>query len=224
MNESDLWKIREILATTKRGERVSPVSLKRWLTHTRTLLRTHHTVEECDALKSPPAREIRKQRYTKRRHFTREECLQLLDTDGVLRSMVLLGLNCGFGPADCQQLTPDEIQDGWLKTVRPKTGQPRLAPLWPETVDALTFPMWDRFRVNKAVRLIVPGVGFYGLRRTFCTIASASDAPEWAIAAIMGHVGTDIRSLHYREQTYSRSLRLATDFVRGWLDGSVILD
>jgi integrase len=227
VTEADLWRLREALATPKSGhDHISPISLKRWLTHARTVLKKHHSVEVCDALKSPPIREIRRHRHNKRRHFTREECLALLEhPHPAFRSMVWLGLNCAFGPADCRELKLEDISDGWLRSIRPKTGMPRICPLWQETLEALTFPMWDRFRVNKQLRIFLPGVGvgFYGLRRTWCTVASASGCPDWVLATIMGHADSNIRSQHYREQVHARSLTQATDFVYAWLKGEIEL-
>jgi integrase len=56
-----------------------------------------------------------------------------------LKAMVLLGINCGFGNADCGTLplTALDLARGWVNYPRPKTGTPRRSPLWPETVAAL---------------------------------------------------------------------------------------
>lgn len=53
--------------------------------------------------------------------------------------MILLGINCGFGNADCGKLPKDalDLAGGWVNFPRPKTGIPRRCPLWPETVAAL---------------------------------------------------------------------------------------
>lgn len=56
-----------------------------------------------------------------------------------LRAMVLLGINCGFGNADCGRLplSAVDLDAGMIDFPRPKTGIPRRCPLWPETVSAL---------------------------------------------------------------------------------------
>jgi integrase len=56
-----------------------------------------------------------------------------------LRAMVLLGINCGFGNADCGALPLSalDLDAGVIDFPRPKTGIPRRCPLWPETVAAL---------------------------------------------------------------------------------------
>jgi integrase len=72
--------------------------------------------------------------------FTAEEVRQLLGAASVpLRAMLLLGINCGLGNADCGRL-PRRVLDlerGWLDYPRPKTGMERRCPLWPETVGAI---------------------------------------------------------------------------------------
>ena len=56
-----------------------------------------------------------------------------------MKAMILLGINCGFGPADCGTLPASavELNTGWINYPRPKTGVPRRIPLWPETVAAI---------------------------------------------------------------------------------------
>ncbi len=56
-----------------------------------------------------------------------------------MRAMVLLGINCGFGNADCGRLTRAHVNlaAGVIDYPRPKTGIPRRCALWPETVDAI---------------------------------------------------------------------------------------
>ena len=56
-----------------------------------------------------------------------------------MQAMVLLGINCGFGNADCATLPVKalDLQAGWVRFPRPKTGIDRRCPLWPETVAAL---------------------------------------------------------------------------------------
>jgi integrase len=72
--------------------------------------------------------------------FTAEEVRRLIDAAGQpLRAMILLGVNCGFGNADCGRLTLSalDLERGWIDYPRPKTGIPRRCPLWPETVEAI---------------------------------------------------------------------------------------
>jgi integrase len=72
--------------------------------------------------------------------FTREEILLLLLTTPVhLEAMILLGINCGLGNADCGRLPLRalDLERGWLDYPRPKPGMQRRCPLWPETVAAI---------------------------------------------------------------------------------------
>jgi integrase len=74
------------------------------------------------------------------RLFTADEVRRLLDAATVqLRAMLLLGINCGFGNADCSNLplTALDLAGGRLDYPRPKSGINRRCPLWPETVEAL---------------------------------------------------------------------------------------
>jgi integrase len=74
------------------------------------------------------------------RMFEGTELRRILDAaSGPLRAMILLGVNCGFGNADCGTLplTAIDLDGGWVNYHRPKTGITRRCPLWPETVEAL---------------------------------------------------------------------------------------
>jgi integrase len=56
-----------------------------------------------------------------------------------LKAMLLLGANCALGNADVGRLPLSalDLERGWLNFPRVKTGQPRRAALWPETVAAI---------------------------------------------------------------------------------------
>lgn len=72
--------------------------------------------------------------------FTADEVRRLIDAAGVpMKAMILLGINCGFGNADCGNLPVGalDLDGGWIDYPRPKTGVNRRCPLWPETVEAL---------------------------------------------------------------------------------------
>jgi integrase len=74
------------------------------------------------------------------RMFEPAELRRALDAAGQpLRAMLLLGVNCGFGNADCGRLPLSalDLEGGWVHFPRPKTGVARRCPLWPETVEAL---------------------------------------------------------------------------------------
>jgi len=56
-----------------------------------------------------------------------------------MKAMILLGTNCGFGNNDVARLSKSnvDLKTEWLVFPRPKTGVPRRAKLWPETIDAI---------------------------------------------------------------------------------------
>jgi integrase len=75
-----------------------------------------------------------------RKLFTADEVRRLLDAAGTpLKAMILLGINCGFGNADCGSLplAALDLEQGWIDFPRPKTGIPRRCPLWRDTVAAI---------------------------------------------------------------------------------------
>src|SRR5579871_5631955 len=72
--------------------------------------------------------------------FTAGEIRSLLGIAGTqMKAMILLGINCGFGNADCGTLPRSalDLDGGWVNYHRPKTGISRRCSLWPETVQAL---------------------------------------------------------------------------------------
>jgi integrase len=72
--------------------------------------------------------------------FTAEEVRRLIDAAGPsMKAMLLLGVNCGFGNADCGELplSAVDLDKAVIDFPRPKTGIPRRCALWPETAAAL---------------------------------------------------------------------------------------
>ncbi|VTR96134.1 site-specific recombinase : Uncharacterized protein OS=Blastopirellula marina DSM 3645 GN=DSM3645_10342 PE=4 SV=1: Phage_integrase [Gemmata massiliana] len=63
-----------------------------------------------------------------------------------MKAMILLGVNCGFGNADCGTLPRSalDLEGGWVNYHRPKTGITRRCPLWPETIESLRAVLADR--------------------------------------------------------------------------------
>ena len=93
--------------------------------------------------KKPARKVLRKLRAENgSRMFEAKDILAMLDAAGVatpLRAMILLGVNCGYGNEDCATLpiAALDLDSGWVRFARPKTGIDRKAKLWPETVEAL---------------------------------------------------------------------------------------
>ncbi len=94
--------------------------------------------------KRPPARLFRKaKRERGSMMIEAEQFRRLIDlAKPKMRAMLLLALNCGFGPADLSNLTFEaiDLQNGWVTLPRSKTWIDRKCPLWPETVEAVD--MW----------------------------------------------------------------------------------
>jgi integrase len=89
-----------------------------------------------------PSRKVRRRHRAEqgKKMFMADEVRRLIAAADVqLRAMLLLGINCGFGNADCGRLPLSalDLDGGWLDFPRAKTGVPRRCPLWPETIQAL---------------------------------------------------------------------------------------
>jgi integrase len=89
-----------------------------------------------------PSKKTLRQNRAKRdvQLFTAEEIRRMLDAAGTpLRAMILLGINCGFGNADCGSLPLSalNLDAAMIDYPRPKNGIARRCPIWPETVAAI---------------------------------------------------------------------------------------
>lgn len=79
--------------------------------------------------------------------FEAEELRRIVAAAGTpMKAMVLLGVNCGFGNADCGTLplASLDLDGGFVNYHRPKTGITRRCPLWSETVAAIREAMEKR--------------------------------------------------------------------------------
>jgi integrase len=89
----------------------------------------------------PTAKVLRKHRAAQgEKMFVADEIRRMLDTARQpIKAMIMLGVNCGFGNNDISTLPIDalDLERGWVKHARPKTGVARRCPLWPETIEAL---------------------------------------------------------------------------------------
>jgi integrase len=93
------------------------------------------------AFKRPSRKVVRIDRARKGpKLFTADEIRRLITAAGTsMRAMILLGINGGFGNADCGHLplSAVDLEAGMINFPRPKTGIPRRCPLWAETVQAI---------------------------------------------------------------------------------------
>jgi len=213
-------------------------TLKRRLTVARMIFADQR--RDCRrALKAPPQRLLRERaRQRGKQLYSAADVRKLVDAaDPHLKAMILLGINCGFGPKDCCTLPTSELEEGWHNFARPKTGVERRCPLWPETVEAidavrgrrLVFNgrVWDRFVVAEKFAALcaecgVRSHGFYSLRRTFETIATTASVSQAAIDHIMGHARNDMASV-YRQQIFDQQLQECANHVRAWYLGTLTL-
>lgn len=78
-------------------------------------------------------------RATEKPLYTAADAGKLLQqADETMRAMMLMALNCGFGPKDIQDLTWENIVGERVTLPRSKTGVCQTFLLWPETQAALT--------------------------------------------------------------------------------------
>ena len=92
--------------------------------------------------------------------YTQEQIKKLLDAaDGHMRAMILLGLNCGFGPKDLGDLRWSHFGRGCVTLARSKTGVEQSFNLWPETARAVE-------AVRKERRALVERLARRGRERT----------------------------------------------------------
>ena len=213
LGSRDLLRLRAALGKGKKGKPVSPVTQKRNLGIARMVFSYANeelgTNIRCkEALKSPKARTMRQQRSENgERLFTASEIQALVEAaKPQLKAMILLGINCGFGNADCGTLPIEtlDLENGFHNYWRPKTQIQRRCSLWSETVDALQpivgkldsglvfitkygNPWWveeKRDPISFEFRKLATALGiyrkdittFYSLRRTFETIASTAES------------------------------------------------
>lgn len=89
--------------------------------------------------RKPAAKIVRRLRREKgKKLFNAQQTRGLLNESGLhLRAMILLGINCGFGNNDCNQLplriAQEAVETGWMEYHRPKTEVDRRCALWPKT-------------------------------------------------------------------------------------------
>lgn len=80
--------------------------------------------------------------------FTAAELHKLLDAANVqMKAMILLGINAGYGNADCgrMQIADIDFRKSWMEGLREKTAVARAAWLWPETKAALQEAIKHRY-------------------------------------------------------------------------------
>jgi integrase len=251
INTTDLTKLRTMLAKGKAGQLVSPITHKRLLTFARMVFIYANTelgfnINFRKKLSPPTRAKIRE--HTNAigpRMFEATEIKTLLEQAAQpLKSMILLGINCGFGPQDCccVPTTRFDLDKGLHNFPRTKNNVPRDCTLWPETVEALreimprsgrvfTGRKWNRHKVADKFKELGEACGvyqegtktFYSLRRTVETIAKTAEVNQSVIDRIMGHERLDMSEV-YNQKTFKTSLLKCTNYVHDWVYGSITLE
>jgi integrase len=115
----------------------SPESINHYLSAVRAILTF---AEETDLIeKAPKLRRVKNERIPhagskEKPLYTLRDLHKLLGNAELgLKTMIMLALNCGFGPKDLQDLRWDDIQEERITLPRSKTGICQTYLLWPET-------------------------------------------------------------------------------------------
>jgi len=131
----------------------SPESINHYLSAVRAIFTF---AEETDLIeKAPKLRRIKNERIPKtgskeKPLYTPDDLHKLLENaDLKLRAMIMLALNCGFGPKDLQDLTWDDIDGERITLPRSKTGVCQTYLLWPEIKELL-----DEIQQQRAMLII----------------------------------------------------------------------
>ncbi len=143
LQPSDFAELRSTLAKTR-----GAVALGNEIQRVRSFFKWAHEDGLLDkpirfgtSFRKPSAKTVRiEQAEIGPRDLTSEEIRKLLDAANVpMKAMILLGTNCGLGNNDVARLLKSnvDLKTEWLVFPRPKTGVPRRAKLWPETIEAI---------------------------------------------------------------------------------------
>ena len=106
--------------------------------------------------------------------------------DVPLHAMILLGINCAYGQADISALPTAavDLDAGWATFPRPKTGVPRRAKLWGETVAAIREYLAQRPRPADPADADCLFLNIRG--RRFVRAIEGDDPSKWTRTDIIG--------------------------------------
>jgi integrase len=145
-----------------------------------------------------------------------------------LRAMILLGINCGFGNADCGRLPLSalDLDNAVIDYPRPKTGINRRCPLWPETVQALKEALARRPAPKREEHAGLVFITKYGLP---WEKAGGDNAIGYEVAKLLRRLGINGRkrlglyTLRHTFRTVADAARdqPAADFMMGHCDGHI---
>ena len=146
----DFERLRSKLAKTR-----GPVALGNEIQRVRSVFKYAYDQSLIDrpvrygqGFKKPSRKVLRIARHSSGdRMFEADELRTILNVaNEPLRTMILLGINCGFGQSDIGSLTIQSVghECGWINFPRPKTGVKRRIPLWKETADSISQAVHNR--------------------------------------------------------------------------------
>ena len=155
--------------------------------------------------------------------FTAEEVRRLVAAAGQpLKAMILLGVNCGFGMADCGALplSAVDLDAAMIDFARPKTGIPRRCALWPETVKALKEALAKRPEAKDPADARLVFLTYQGRR---WAKATASSPAVYKVSMLLrrlkinGRKGLGFYTLRHTFRTVADEARdqPAADFIMG---------
>lgn len=182
-----------------------------------------------EGFKRPSKRTLRTTRAKgNKRFFEAAEIRQLLElADVKLRAMILLGINCGLGNADCGNLENRHIDldRSWLNFPRPKTGIERRCWLWPETVEAIRQAVDQRPEPADEADADVVFLTKYRHRFFKETKANPLSAEFRKLSKTVGvyRRGVAFYGLRHSFETIAGGCKdqVAVDFTMGHVDGSM---
>jgi integrase len=155
--------------------------------------------------------------------FTPEEVRRLIDAAGPsMRAMILLGINCGFGNADCGNLplSAVDLETGIVDYPRPKTGIARRCILWTETVAALREALAKRHEPKNeedAGLFFITKYGYGWSKSTSTNPVSQETAKLLKALRINGRKGLGFYTLRHTFRTVADESKdqPAVDFIMG---------
>jgi integrase len=177
------------------------------------------------------------------RVFTPTQLQAILDAARpVVKAMILLGVNCGFGNMDCATLPWKclDLKTGWVNYPRTKNGIPRRAALWQETQEAIRAVKvkssssvfitkygnpWEPDKVGHEFEKTAVEAGltredadFYDLRRT-CASVGVQTNDDDAVRTILGHKrnSSDMLAVYNRMSVSDTRLLNVSNHIHDWL-------
>jgi integrase len=221
----------------KLSKKWGPHRLKKALQYIRSIFKHAYDADLIDkpvrfgpGFRSPSTKVMRLHRAKQgAKLFSAEEIRKLLDAASVqVKAMILLGINCGFGNADCGRLplSAVDLERGFIDYPRPKTGIARRCVLWRETVAAIKEALANRPEPKKAEDA---GLLFVTMHRTswFKGTADCPLAQEMGRLLqrlhINGRKGLGFYTLRHTFRTVADEAKdqPACDFIMGHADPSM---